>query len=116
MNKPLLALAFLTLALSAFGQIVPDQVLLKEYRPKSIYKIPETKVDKAKFPVIDMHTHVYAGDAAAVERWIKTMDEVGLEKSVILSGNVGAKLDEVIARFGKFPDRFEVWSGIDFSG
>src|ERR1041385_1718663 len=94
----------------------PDQVLLKEYRPKSIYHIPETHVDKAKYPVIDVHTHVYAGDDAAVEKWVKTMDEVGLEKSIILSGNVGDKLDTVIARFGKFPKRFEVWCGIDNTG
>src|ERR1051325_10880434 len=94
----------------------PDQILLKEYRPKSIYHIPEHHVEKAKFPVIDVHTHVYAGDDAAVEKWVKTMDEVGLEKSIILSGNVGDKLDTVIARFGKFPKRFEVWCGIDNTG
>ena len=103
-------------ALTVMAQVVPDQLMLKEYKPRSIYKIPETKVEKAKFPVIDMHTHVYFSDDAGVARWVKIMDEVGLEKCVILSGNVGEKLDGVITRFGKFPGRFEVWCGIDFAG
>jgi len=35
----------------------PDTILLKDYRPKSIYKIPVTEVAKAKYPIIDMHSH-----------------------------------------------------------
>src|SRR3954463_2903937 len=116
--KSLFAGVTLLIAAKIFAEspTSPDQVLLKEYRPKSIYHIPETHVDKAKYPVIDVHTHVYAGDDAAVEKWVKTMDEVGLEKSIILSGNVGEKLDAVIARFGRYPKRFEVWCGIDNTG
>src|SRR6185369_7485111 len=110
------ALCIFVSEVAAENPTSPDQVLLKDYRPQSIYHIPETHVDKAKYPVIDVHTHVYAGDDAAVEKWVKTMDEVGLEKSIILSGNVGEKLDTVIARFGKFPKRFQVWCGIDNTG
>ena len=40
------------------GQDVND-LKLKDYRPKSIYNIPVTNVVKAKYPAIDMHTHVY---------------------------------------------------------
>lgn len=94
--------------------VPPDQVLLKDYQPKSIYKIPETKVERAKYPVIDVHTHVYVRDNAGMERWIKTMDEVNVQKSVILSGNVGERFDEVVARFGQYPERFELWCGIDY--
>jgi len=117
MQKSLLFAALISIASISLGaQIVPDQILLKEYKPRSIFKIPETKIEKAKFLVIDMHTHAYAADDAAVDRWVKTMDEVGLEKSVILSGNVGAKLDAAIARFGRYPKRFEIWCGFDFTG
>jgi hypothetical protein len=42
-----------------FCQTTPDYLLLKNYRPKSIYNIPITKIEKAKFPVIDMHSHPY---------------------------------------------------------
>src|SRR5437763_1404043 len=38
----------------------PERILLKDYRPKSIYKIPASEVPKAKFPIIDVHSHPYA--------------------------------------------------------
>ena len=38
----------------------PEKILLKDYRPKSIYKIPVTQIAKAKYSVIDMHSHDYA--------------------------------------------------------
>jgi uncharacterized protein len=116
--KTLLVGAVLLFTANVFAESVstPDQVLLKDYRPKSIFKIPETRIEKAKYPVIDVHTHVYAGDDAAVEKWVKTMDEVGLEKSIILSGNVGEKFDAVVSRFGRYPKRFDIWCGIDNTG
>jgi predicted TIM-barrel fold metal-dependent hydrolase len=106
--------AFTTVTFGA--DIPPDQVLLKEYRPKSIYKIPETRIEKAKYPAIDVHAHVYTPNDSATEGWVKMMDEVGLEKAIVMSGNVGERLDAVLARFGKHPKHFEVWSGIDFAG
>ena len=49
----LVALLFVS---TGYGQ---ENILLEEYMPKSIYKIPETKVEKAKYPVIDAHSHDY---------------------------------------------------------
>jgi len=49
----------------------PENILLKDYRPKSIYKTPITEVPKAKFPAIDMHSHPYA----------KTSQEIAGENS-----------------------------------
>ena len=42
-----------------FAQTGPDNLLLKNYRPKSIYKVPVTDIKKAKYPAIDMHSHAY---------------------------------------------------------
>jgi hypothetical protein len=78
---------FAWLALAVEAQTLPDQVLLKDYRPHSIFKIPETCVEKAQYPAIDVHSHNYARTEAGIDRWVRTMDEVGLEKTVILSGN-----------------------------
>jgi predicted TIM-barrel fold metal-dependent hydrolase len=47
---------------------------------------------------------------------VKTMDEVGVEKTIILSGATGAKFDAVLAKYSRHPKRFEVWCGMDFSG
>ena len=46
----------------------PTTLLLKDYRPKSIYKIPVTQIDKAKFPIIDMHSHPYAKTPPEIDR------------------------------------------------
>ncbi len=34
-----------------------DTLLVKDFKPKSIYNIPVSKIQKAKFPIIDMHSH-----------------------------------------------------------
>src|ERR1700709_2284816 len=64
----------------------PETILLKDYRPKSIYKIPVTEVKKAKFPVVDMHSHAYAKTPDEISQWVQTMDEAGVKKTIILSG------------------------------
>jgi predicted TIM-barrel fold metal-dependent hydrolase len=93
-----------------------DEILLKDYRPRSIFKIPETRVEKARHRVVDVHSHDYAPTTEDVDRWVNTMDAVGLEKTSILSGSTGARFDSVVAKYGKHPARFAVWCGIDFSG
>ena len=52
----------------------PESLLLKDYRPKSIYKIPVTEVAKARFPVIDMHSHPYAKTPDQIAEWVRSMD------------------------------------------
>jgi predicted TIM-barrel fold metal-dependent hydrolase len=92
------------------------QLKLKDFKPVSIYKIPQTTVHKAKFPVIDFHTHNYARSATDVEQWLKTMDEVGIAKGIILSYATGAKFDSIADKYLRYKDRFEVWCGFDYTG
>lgn len=100
----------------ASAQTDPEQLLLKDYKPRSIFKISETRVEKARYPVIDVHSHDYMPTDAAVEAWLRTMDAVGIEKSIILSGATGRRFDQTMAKFGKHPKRFIVWCGIDYTG
>lgn len=94
----------------------PDEILLKDYHPKSIFKVPESRVTKARYPAIDMHSHDYASTDADVDRWVAAMDEVGLQKTIILSGATGARFDAILQKYGQHPHRFEVWCGLDYSG
>src|SRR6516162_1126359 len=94
----------------------PETILLKDYRPRSIYQIPVTEIDKAKYPIIDMHSHPYAKTAQQIEEWIKNMDEVGVQKTVILTMETGSDFDDVYRKYSKHPERFEVWCGLDLSG
>jgi predicted TIM-barrel fold metal-dependent hydrolase len=94
----------------------PETLLLKDYRPVSIYKIPVTEVAKSKFPVIDMHSHPYAKSAAEIDEWVRNMDEVGIEKTMILTMATGAAFDEIQRKYAKYSERFEMWCGFDFTG
>jgi predicted TIM-barrel fold metal-dependent hydrolase len=94
----------------------PNTLLLKDYRPQSIYKVPVTRVNKAKFPIIDMHSHPEPKTDAEINTWLKNMDAVGVEKSIVLTMSTGKPFDAINANYSKYPDRFEVWCGLDFTG
>ena len=34
------------------------KLALADYQPKSMLQVPETRVDRAKYPVVDVHTHI----------------------------------------------------------
>jgi uncharacterized protein len=100
-------------AISLHAQPVSD-LKLKDYRPASIYKVPATTIPKAKYPVIDFHSHDYATTPAELDAWVKTMDEAGIAKTIILSGAVGNSFDSVVTEYARYKDRFEIWCGFDF--
>src|ERR1043165_8844936 len=58
----------------------PEKILLKDYRPKSLHKVPITEISKAKFPIIDMHSHAYAETSEEIANWGRNRDEVGMEQ------------------------------------
>ena len=111
----------LALALSFAGargaeEPSPEQLLLKDFKPRSIYNVPVTRLSKARFPVIDMHSHDYAKSVQDIAEWVRTMDELGIEKTVILTYAHGPQFDAVLARYQRFPGRFSVWCGFDYTG
>jgi predicted TIM-barrel fold metal-dependent hydrolase len=100
----------------ASAQVLPDQILLKDYRPESVFKIPRTYVPKAKFPAIEIHAHSYADNEEQIAQWVRIMDEVGIQKAIVLTAQTGAKFDSIYAGYAKYPGRFEVWCGFDYTG
>ncbi len=106
----------LALGQTATDATPPDQLFLKDFSPRSIFKVPQNRVEKARFPAIDVHSHPYAKTHAEVDRWVHVMDEVGVAKTIIMVGATGKAFDDAVALFGRYPDRFEVWCGIDYQG
>jgi uncharacterized protein len=92
-----------------------DNLLLKNFRPVSVYKIPVTLVDKAAFPIIDVHAHDYARTDKEVAEWIKNMDACGIEKTIVLTQTSGAKFDSIFNLYSGYGDRFELWCGFDYT-
>ena len=99
----------------------PSPLDLKDFQPRSMLAVPATRVPRAKFPVIDVHTHLgftakgVAGVPHAPERrflappdeLLPVMDKVNLRTMVNLTGGFGAGLEESIRRYQTaHPGRF----------
>jgi len=96
-----------------------DRIRLKDYTPASSLVVPVTEVKKACFPVIDVHSHSSMNrirTRADVDAWVKTMDAVGIEMSVVFTGASGTEFDRQADLFlGSYPQRFQVWYSFDAS-
>jgi predicted TIM-barrel fold metal-dependent hydrolase len=111
----LLVMVCASLVLADDGSF-PETLLLKDFHPRSVYKIPQTTVAKAKYPVIDMHSHPYAKTPEQIATWVRIMDEVGIERTIILTGATGEAFDAIYRKYAEHPGRFEMWCGFDYTG
>ena len=93
-----------------------DSILLKDYQPESSLVVAETKVAKARYPAIDVHSHTsqaHIKTAADVDAWVRTMDDVGIERTIVFTGATGAAFDRQVEMFSKYPQRFQLWCSLD---
>ncbi|TCV97463.1 putative TIM-barrel fold metal-dependent hydrolase [Luteibacter rhizovicinus] len=94
---------------------------LSDFRPRSMLHLPATRVERPRFPVIDMHTHltwtrdvrngVSVGEDidvfATPDALLPVMDRKGVKTLVNLTGGTGAGLESAIAQFDHAaPGRF----------
>ncbi len=93
----------------------PPRLLLNDYLPRSIYRIPITEVPKAKYPVIDCHCHGHG--PLSVTEMVAMMDKVGIEKTAIFT-NAGTveRFKEVARDYADHRDRFDMWCMFDLRG
>lgn len=98
-----------------------EGITLEEFEPKSMLHVPESHVDRARFPVIDIHTHVTWSDVplgsdpfgeririlGRPEELVPVMDRKGVRTMVNLTGGVGPGFVEARRVFDEaYPDRF----------
>jgi hypothetical protein len=85
---------------------------LTEFQPKSMLHVQETHVPRARFPVIDFHSHVSLRPTSKrpgvpPAELVKVMDAVNLHTMVNLTGGSGQDLATTITNFDRaFPRRF----------
>ena len=99
----------------------PIPLELKDFEPRSMLKVPVTRVPRARFPVIDFHTHLgfrakSAGGVpqgeemkfrAPASELLPVMDRVNLRTMVNLTGGVGRGLEQSIREYqAAHPERF----------
>lgn len=93
-----------------------DNILLKDFNPVVVNNIPVTRVERAKFDIIDMHAHDYAANAEEVAQWCRTMDEVGVLNTAVMHCSwIGRPFEEYVALYGPYKDHFRFWCCFDYT-
>src|SRR5439155_1528243 len=88
---------------------------LEEYRPRSTLVTREHKIERARFPFIDIHSHHANPTAQHVDELVKEMDTINLRVIVNLSGGTGDQLRQTVATMkGRYPDRFVVFANLSY--
>jgi predicted TIM-barrel fold metal-dependent hydrolase len=95
-------------------------LLLRDFQPQSMLHVAEHPVERAKFPVFDVHQHVndamHLEDTVPPADLVKRMDDLNIETIIVLTGMWGDKLQKVIDQMAKpYPGRFLVFTQIDWS-
>ena len=90
---------------------------IREYKPHSTLVVPQHPVPRAKFPVIDIHSHQPAPISdQQFETLVKSMDPLNLQLLVNASGVSGDRLVQSIAalKASKYKDRMVQFATINW--
>ncbi len=98
------------------GQQPTKTLTTEEYEPKSSLVTKETKVDRAKFPFVDVHSHHGNLTPEYVDKLVSDMDSMNMKVMVNLSGGTGDRLKQLLAAMKtRHPDRFIVFANMSFN-
>ena len=90
---------------------------IRDYKPKSQLITPQHPVPRAKFPVIDIHSHQPTPiSPAEFDRVMKGMEANNLQILVNLSGSSGDRLRQGVdaIRASKYKDRMVLFANVNF--
>jgi uncharacterized protein len=95
-------------------------ILLKDFHPEPTLHRTAHEITRAKFPVIDVHTHTNdvrgIGDRVDPKEMVERMDRLNIKTIVILTGGWGDDLQKLIDTMVKpYPGRFMVFTQYDWS-
>ena len=107
-----------------------ERLALADYQPKSMLRVRETRVEKARFPAVDVHTHIsfsaksqngvelapersYLGKAPEL---LSVMDRKNLRAMVNLTGGYENGLVDAVTKYDKaYPGRFYTFTEPSYS-
>ena len=95
-------------------------ILLKDFHPETALHAAKHEINRAKFPVFDVHNHTNdargIGDRVDPKELVERMDRLHVKTIVILTGGWGDDLQKLIDTMVKpYPGRFMVMTQIDWS-
>jgi predicted TIM-barrel fold metal-dependent hydrolase len=117
-------------ASSSDAKSQPNVLSLAEYEPKSMLQVRETHVERARFPVIDIHTHITVSSKSkdgvelvpereylgTPEELLAVMDRKNIRSMVNLTGGYDTGLTEAVTKYDRaFHDRFYTFTEPSYS-
>jgi len=91
---------------------------IREYKPRSTLVVPQHLVPRAKYPVIDIHSHHPTPiDPAQYAEVVKALDQLNIRYLINLSGEQGDALRKglEVIKNSPYPGRMFLFANIDFS-
>lgn len=93
---------------------------LEHFRPRPMLKVDEHRLTRAKYPVVDVHTHPryrLRHSPELLDAFVKLMDQHNIAVCVSLDGQLGHDLaDHKKYLWTKYRDRFVIFANIDWQG
>ena len=93
---------------------------LRLFRPEPSVKLRRSVVERARWPVVDIHTHFRVKTRHSVETrdaYVELMDRNGIAVCVSLDGGWGEQLEEHAAHlWERYRDRSVIFANIDWRG
>src|SRR5215475_4920026 len=112
------------------SKAAPKPLDLSQYEPKSMLQVHESHVPRAKFPVIDFHTHISLStksengvELSLARQYLGTpqelfavMDRKNLKTMVNLTGGYEKGLVEAVTKYDRaYPGRFLIFTEPSYS-
>lgn len=93
---------------------------LRRFQPRSRLVVPRTEIRHAKFPVVDVHTHLFIKmrhNEQALTDFISVMDRNRIRVCISLDGMLGDQLDAHFQFLHReHRDRFVIFAHVDWRG
>jgi len=110
---------------SSFGRALHDAAgqspqkqqtpTIDEYQPKSTLVTKEHKIERAKFPFIDIHSHHWNPTTEEVDRLVREMGRNQPARDGESQRRTGEQLKNTVAAMkGRYPDRFVVFANMSY--
>lgn len=102
---------------SAHSQQFDTTMTFEEYDPISTLVVPGSEITKAKYPFIDIHSHLWRMATMDLKKTTSEMDALNMRVLINLSGRSGETLKQMVEAAKKqAPGRFVVFANINFNG
>ena len=95
------------------------ELLLRNFRPESQLKVDAHELMRARFPVVDVHTHFryrLRHSPERLDQFVELMDRHNIRVCVSLDGKLGPTLRAHLAYLKKYEARFMVFANLDWQG